>query len=117
MNVKYCQLPGRVTMDNLHRVTRLGQQLLNFFSDKDRAVLASGAAKADGEVALAFAHIMRQKINQQRGDAVDKFLRLRERTDVLSHLRMASRIRAVRGDEMGVRQKANIKRSEEHTSE
>ena len=46
-------------MDNLNRITSRGQQLLHFFRNKDRAVLASSAAKADGEIAFAFTHIMR----------------------------------------------------------
>src|SRR5579859_3940891 len=109
MNVKYCQLPGRIAMDNLHRITCPSQQLFYFFRNKDGAMLASSAAKANGQIALAFAHIMRDQIDQQRGDAVNKFLCLWERPNILRDLRMSSGIRAKRWDEVWIRQKAHIK--------
>src|SRR6476646_8626932 len=96
-------------MDNLNRIARTGQQLLYFFRNKHGAVLASGTAKSDGQIALAFTYIVRQQINQERRNAVDELLRLGKRTDILRHLRMTSRIGPKRRNEMWIRQETHIK--------
>src|SRR6478672_12302480 len=96
-------------MNNFHRIAGCRQQLFYFFRNKYRAVLASSAAKADGEIAFAFTHVMRQQVNQQRGDAVNKLLSLWERANILRYLGMASGIWPECGDEVRIRQKAHIK--------
>src|ERR1051326_2325988 len=91
-------------------------------------MLASRTTKANGQVAFPFANIVRQKIRQQIGDAVNELSRLRKRTDVLGHLRMLAGVRTQTRNKVGIRQKAHVEhqvgvlrhallRSEEHTSE
>src|SRR5262245_43184344 len=71
-------------------------------------MLASGASKTNRQVALALANVVRDQVYQQSGDAVNKFLGLRERADVLGYLGMPPRVRPERRNEMRVGQKAHI---------
>src|SRR5438128_1174729 len=68
----------------------------------------AGAAKSNGQVALALPHVVRQQINQQLSDALQKFLGLRKRTNVLRHLGMASGVRPQSRNEVGIGQKAHV---------
>src|SRR5208337_2370141 len=95
-------------MHNLHAVSSFVQAFAHFFGDHYRAVLAARASEADREVALAFVNIVRQKINQQIGDAQNELLRLRKGPDVLGHARMTSRKLPKFRHEMRVGEKANV---------
>src|SRR5947209_3772193 len=55
----------RIAVGDPHLIMRLGQAFAHFFSDHDGSMLAAGAAKADGQVTFAFAHVMRQQIDEQ----------------------------------------------------
>src|SRR5580698_3444801 len=63
----------------------VGQALADFAGYHYRTVMASGAAEGDGEIAFAFANVVRNEIDQQLRDAVDEFHGLRERADVAGH--------------------------------
>lgn len=52
-------------MNNFHPEARFGQPLFDLFSNKDRTMLAAGAAKADSQIALPFTYIVRDQVNQQ----------------------------------------------------
>ena len=52
--------------------------------------MAAGAAEGDGQIALAFADVVRQQIDQQLRDAVDEFDGLRKRPDVARHAGVAA---------------------------
>ncbi len=60
-----------IPMHNLHAVSSFVQALADFLGDHHRTMLAAGAAKADGEIALAFVDVVRQQVNQQIGDATE----------------------------------------------
>ncbi len=95
-------------MYNLHSVARFLQPLGNIFRDHHRAVLAAGAAEGDGQVALAFVNVMRQKIDQQLRNPLDEFAGLREGADVFCDFGIASGERAEFRDEMRVGQEADV---------
>src|ERR1700674_88653 len=95
-------------MLNLHSVSRLVQALADFFRNHYGTVLSTGAAAADGEIALAFVNIVRQQIDQQIGNAPDEFLRLRNRPDVFGYARIAAGERPELRHEVRVGQKAYI---------
>src|SRR6266700_330744 len=95
-------------MDDLDLVSAASQALFHFFADEHRPMLSTRTTKADGQVALPLPHVMREQVDQQSGDAVNKLLRLRKRADVLGHLRMASGIRTKRGNEMRIGQKTHV---------
>src|SRR5579863_7143845 len=82
--------------------------LPNLFGDHDAAMLASGAAEGDGQIAFALVDVMRKQVNEQIRNSGDKFLRLRERTNVFRNTRMTSRKRTKFRDKMRVGQKANV---------
>ena len=67
-----------VSMHDLHPVSRFVQALADLLRDHDRTMLAAGAAKADGQIALAFVDVVRQEIDQKIGNPQNKFLRLRK---------------------------------------
>src|SRR5579885_1344502 len=97
-----------VPVHNLDPVPRLAQQLAHVLGDHDRAMLPAGATEADGEVALPFAHVVGQKIDQQLRDAVDKLLGLGEGADVPCDLGMAPGKGAEFWDEMRVGQETHV---------
>src|SRR6516162_8004988 len=98
-----------VPMHDLYPVARLPQVLADFFRDHDAAVLAAGTAEADGEVAFPFLHVMRQKVDEQVGDAIDELPRLRKRANVFCDLWIASGQRAELGHKVRVGQEAHVK--------
>ncbi len=65
-------------MHDLHAVSGSPQVAADFFGHHDGAVLSAGAAEGNRQVAFAFADVVRQQVNQQFGDAGEKFLRLGE---------------------------------------
>src|ERR1700678_4154521 len=97
-----------IPMRNLQAVSRLVQALTNFFGNHYGTVLAAGATEADGEITLAFVDVMRQQINQEIRNAVNKFLSLGKRPDVFGHARMPSRKPTKLRHEMRVRQKKHV---------
>src|SRR6266403_2953762 len=52
--------------------------------------MAARAAECDGEIALPFPNIVRQKIDQQVGNPLDELSCLRERADITRDLRIAA---------------------------
>src|SRR5215467_7708303 len=71
-------------------------------------MLAAGAAEADGQVALAFADVVRNQVHQQGGDTVNEFLCLGKRADVFRHLGVASRQMAELRNKVGIGQEAHV---------
>ncbi len=67
-------------MHHFHAVSGFVQALAYLLGDHDRAVLPAGAAKADRQIALAFVDVVRQQVNQQIGDALNKLLASAETT-------------------------------------
>jgi len=63
---------------DFHPVARLLQPFGNIFRDHDGAVLTDSAAEGNGQVTLSFVNVVRQKINQQLGDALNELFGLRE---------------------------------------
>ena len=41
------------------------QSLMDFIRNQDRAMVASGAAKRNRKIALSFAYVVRQQVNEQ----------------------------------------------------
>src|SRR5450755_4062686 len=72
-----------VPMHDLHFVSRFAQPLVDICGDHHRAMLTAGTPKADSQIALALANVVRQQIDEKFRDAVDELLRLRKRADVL----------------------------------
>src|ERR1700691_2600199 len=101
-------LPWHVAMPNFHAMSGFQQALPDFLRDHDGAVLAAGAAETDGEITFAFANVVGQQINEEVGDAPDKFLALRKRSNVLRHSRIFTGERTKCGHKVRVGQKANV---------
>ena len=72
-------------MRAFHLVSGADKTLAYVFGNHNGPVMSTRAAKGDGEITLPFLDVMRQKINQQLRDAIQKFLGLRKGTDVASH--------------------------------
>src|ERR1700734_2244773 len=96
-------------MGDFHAVSGLVQALADFLGDHHGAVLAAGAAKADGEIAFAFMDIVRQQVNKKIGNAADEFFGLGKRADVFGHARIAACEWTEFGNEVRVGKKANVK--------
>src|SRR5260370_631475 len=62
--------------------TRVRQGAADFIGNHYRAMPSPGTAERDGQVALSFAYIVRQEIDQQVCNTTHKFRSLRERADV-----------------------------------
>ena len=101
-------LLGAIAVHNLHPVAGFPQAAADFFGDHHGAMLASSAAETDGEITFAFLDVVRQQINQKIGDALDEFARLRKRTNVFGHTRIASGEGAKFRHEMRIRQKTHV---------
>ena len=95
-------------MRRLNAVALLAEAFGDLFGDGDGAVLASGAAEGDGEVALPFLDVMRQQEQEHLGDAVEEFLRLGKVADVGGDLGMPAGELAELGDEVGIGQEAHV---------
>ena len=89
-------------------VAFLGQPFAHFLGDHDGAVLSAGAAKGDGEIALALVDVVRQEEEQQVGDASKEFLRLVEFADVGNDFWMESGEVAELGNEVRVGEEAHV---------
>src|SRR5579863_4015405 len=61
------------------------QALANLARNHNRTMMAARAPEPDGQIAFAFANIVRDQVNQQIGDAVYKLLRLWKRADIARH--------------------------------
>src|ERR1019366_10156561 len=77
-------------------------------SDHHRAVLSTGAAEADGQVAFALMNVVGQQVDQQVGNAADELLGLRERSYIFGDLRIASGERPGLRYAMRIGEKAHI---------
>src|SRR5450432_3816877 len=64
------RLRRAIPVHHLHPVPGLVQASAHFLRDHDGAVAPAGAAKGNGQVALAFVNVVRQQIDQQFGDAL-----------------------------------------------
>src|SRR5580658_5563810 len=71
-------------------------------------MLAAGAAKTNGEIALAFVDVVREQVYQQIGDAGNELPRLRKRANVFGDTWMASRKRPEFRHEVRIGQEANV---------
>src|ERR1700733_12816126 len=74
----------------------------------NRTMMPARASEPDGEVALAFANIVRDQVNQQIGNAVDKLLRLWKRANIASHARVPSRELLELGNIIRIRQESDL---------
>src|SRR3954470_23377744 len=74
----YCVLSLRVAVLHFDLVSGVGECLLHLLRDQDGPMLAAGAAEADRQIALPFANVMRKQIDEQIGNALDEFARLRK---------------------------------------
>src|SRR5713101_7696926 len=95
-------------MLHLHPVLSFAQAFAYLLRNHDGAVLASGAAEGDGQVAFAFLDVVGQQIYEQLRDARDELLGLGKRPDVPCDLRISSGERAELGDEVGIGEKADV---------
>src|SRR5579864_7541158 len=71
-------------------------------------MLSPGASESDGQVALAFANIVRHQVHQQVRDAIDEFLGLWKLPDICRDFGVPSRQRAELRYEMWIGQKADV---------
>src|ERR1035438_3886421 len=74
-----------VAVGFFHFKSGVGQALADFTRDHNRTMMASGAAEGDGEIAFAFANVVRNQVDQQLRDEFDELHRLREGSDVARH--------------------------------
>src|SRR5260370_29058959 len=72
-------------------------------------MLSAGAAESDGEVALALAEVVRDKVGEAAFDAAQELTGLREGPDVLTHFRILAVVRPQPRNKMRVGQKTHIK--------
>jgi hypothetical protein len=93
---------------DLDAVSRLPEVLAYLFRDHYRAMLTTGAAEANRQIALAFVDVVGQQVNQQFGDALYEFFALRKRANVFGHARMPPGERAELGHKMWIGQEADV---------
>jgi hypothetical protein len=62
---------GQIAMADLGAVAGVSQVFINLLGDHHRAMMAARASESDRQIALPFANIMRQQVNQQIGNALD----------------------------------------------
>src|SRR5205823_4263715 len=72
-------------------------------------MLSPGAAKSNGQIALALLDVVRNQIGEQTLDSAQEFTGLWERADVLPYFRVRAVVRAQPGYKMRVGQKAHVK--------
>ena len=72
-----------IPVHNFHLESSPSQPLAYLLGDHHRPVLPARTSKADRQVALALANVMRQQIHQQVRNAIDELFRLRKRSYVL----------------------------------
>src|SRR5580658_11200420 len=70
--------------------------------------MSAGAAERDGEIALAFANVVRDQVNQQLRDAIDKLAGLRKRPDIAHHAGIPARQILELRNVVGIRQEADV---------
>src|SRR5579884_3625186 len=70
--------------------------------------MPTGAPERNREVALALADVVRQQVNQQRGNSFDEFARLREGSYVPGHFRMLTRVLLELRNVIRIREESNI---------
>ena len=99
---------GTVAVHDLHAISGAAKVLADFLGDHHRAMLSTGAAESDRQIAFSLVNVVRQQIDEKIGDARDEFARLGKGPDVFGHARIAPRERAEFGNEMRVGQEANI---------
>jgi len=101
-------LPWAIAVHDLYLISSFAQTLSDLLRDHDGAMLSTSTAEADGQVALSLVNVVRQQIDQEFGDAADEFLGLRKRADVFGDARVASGEGPKFGNEMGIRQEADV---------
>src|SRR6266851_3249881 len=109
LRTKFELLLRTIAMDHLHPISRLPQVSADVSGNNDRTMLSPSATETNGQVALAFMDVVRQQVNQQIGDALDEFLGLGERADILRHARVASCQRAKLWHKVRVGQEPHVK--------
>src|SRR5947209_9239558 len=97
-----------VAVQDLDSVTCLAQVLAHILGDHDRAMLSSGAAERNRQIAFAFANVVRQQVNQEIRNAVNEFGGLRKGTDVAGDAGIFAGKRAELGHEVRIGQEADI---------
>ena len=73
---KFVRLLGAIPVHDLHLVPGLAQSRIYLFRDHHRAVLSTCASETNGQITFALMNVVRQQINQQLRDAINKFTRL-----------------------------------------
>src|SRR5689334_15855515 len=97
-----------VAMSFLDPVTGRGQPLADFTGDQHAAVVSPGAAERYRQIALAFGDIVRQQVDQQFRNALDKFSGLRKRSNVARHARMLAAIVLERRDVVRIGEEPHV---------
>src|SRR3954469_11308274 len=103
-----CGLRFRIPMRNLHLVSGLCERLLHLLRNEYRPMLAAGTSERNRKIALPFANVMRQQVDEQIGYALDELARLRERHHVFCDLGVRAVERTQLGNEVRVGQKAHV---------
>src|ERR1051325_6162617 len=102
-------LSRAIAVDDFDPVIGATQALGHFFGNHHRAVLAPGATERNRQVALAFADVVRDEIDQQRRNPRDKFAGLREGADVFGDTLVAPRQWPEFRHKVRIRQETHIK--------
>lgn len=97
-----------VAVGHFGREAAFFEGLLYLLGEHDGAVFPAGAAEGDGQIAFAFADVMRDQIHEEAFDAAEKFAGLGERADVLFDFGVFSSEAAQAGDEMGIGEEADV---------
>src|SRR5256885_4624330 len=101
-------LSRTVPMHHFDPVVGASKALADIFRNHHRAVLASGTAECNRQVAFALVNVMGDQVDQQIGDASNEFASLRERTDVFRDALITPGKRPELRNEVGIGEKPDI---------
>src|SRR5581483_8512914 len=103
------QLSRAVPVHDLDAVIGAAEALGDILGDHYRAVLAAGATERDGQVALAFADVVRDQVDEQLRDARNELACLGKRADVFRHPLVPACESSELGDEVRIGQETDVK--------
>src|SRR5579864_2861443 len=72
-----------VAMHEFDAISGVPKMFADFLGDHDRTVLSAGTTERNRQIALSLVDVVRQKVNEQVGDARDELAGLGKRADVL----------------------------------
>src|SRR5687768_1778170 len=101
-------LPTTIPVNDLNRMALFLEVLTEALGDGDAAMPPARAADSDGQIAFHLLPVLRKQIADELPQAAVELLILRLLPQVADDLRVHPGLRPQLGDEVGVREKANI---------